>query len=134
VHRDSEDDYEFTGKRDAARNNSGQPVDHSGPDLGVGPTLPATSGLTPEACPPSSRTIDNDGTGDADGSDSSGREALDSSQGTSGWGSGGEAPRALARAALRSEGPALEIDEAAISALISFFKLLDEWDREANRQ
>jgi hypothetical protein len=33
-----------------------------------------------------------------------------------------------------AEGPALEIDEAAISALISFFKLLDEWDREAKRQ
>lgn len=33
-----------------------------------------------------------------------------------------------------AEGPALEIDEAAIFALISFFKLLDEWDREAKRQ
>jgi hypothetical protein len=85
---------EFTGKRDAARNNSGQPVDHSGPDLGVGPTLPATSGRTPEACPPRSRS-DNDGTGDTDGSDSSRREALDSSQGKSGG--------ASASAKLRSE-------------------------------
>lgn len=96
----SEDD--FTGKRDAARNNSGQTVDHSVPDLGVGPTIPATSGRNPEACPPSSRPIDNDGAGDIDGSDSS-REALDSSQGKSGWGAGGEAPKASARAELRSE-------------------------------
>src|SRR5438270_3056637 len=92
-----------TGKRDAVRNNSGQPVDHSGPDLGVGPTNSATSGRNPEACPPRSRLIDNDVIGDTDGSDSSRREALDSSQGKSGWGSGGEAPRTSARAELRSE-------------------------------
>jgi hypothetical protein len=30
--------------------------------------------------------------------------------------------------------PAPEIDDAAISALISFFQLLDEWDREAKQQ
>jgi hypothetical protein len=82
-----------TGKRDAARNNSGQRVDHSLPDLGVGPTNSETSGRNPEACPPSSRTIDNDGTGDADGSNSSWREALEGSQGKSGG----------ARAELRSE-------------------------------
>jgi hypothetical protein len=80
----SHDDDEFTGKRDAARNNSGQPVDHSGPDLGVGPTIPATSGRNPEACPPRSNSIDNDGAGDTDGSDSSRREALEGSQGKSG--------------------------------------------------
>jgi hypothetical protein len=90
-----EEQFDHTGKRDAARNNSGQRVDHSLPDLGVGPTLPATSGLNPEACPPLSRSIDNDGAGDTDGSDSSRREALDSSQGKSGG--------ASARAKLRSE-------------------------------
>jgi hypothetical protein len=42
-----------TGKRGAVRNNSGLPVDHSGPGLGVGPTTPSTAGRTPEACPPS---------------------------------------------------------------------------------
>ena len=41
------------GKRGAVRNNSGQPVDHSGPGLGVGPTTPLTAGRKPEACPPS---------------------------------------------------------------------------------
>jgi hypothetical protein len=40
-----------TGKRSAVRNNSGEPVDHSGPGLGVGPTTPPTAGRTPEACP-----------------------------------------------------------------------------------
>jgi hypothetical protein len=40
------------GKRNAVRDNSGLPVDHSGPELGVGPTTPATSGRNPEACPP----------------------------------------------------------------------------------
>ena len=97
----SHEDEELTGKRDAARNNSGQPVDHSGPDLGVEPTNSETSGRNPEACPPCIRSIDNAGAGDTDGSDGSRREALDSSQGKSGWGSGGEAPRA--RAELRSE-------------------------------
>jgi hypothetical protein len=99
----SHDDDQLTGKRDAARNNSGQTVDHSVPDLGVGPTNSETSGRNPEACPPRSQSIDNDGAGDTDGSDGSRREALDSSQGKSGWGSGGEAPRARARAKLRSE-------------------------------
>ena len=40
------------GKRGAVRNNSGLPVDHSGPGLGVGPTTPPTAGRKPEACPP----------------------------------------------------------------------------------
>src|SRR5438270_6931089 len=125
-----------TGKRDAVRNNSGQPVDHSGPDLGVGPTNSATSGRNPEACPPRSRSIDNDGKGEADGSDSSRREALDSSQGKSGG--------ASARAKLRSEAEqrtsfdSKEINTYTslpaafhnVSALIAFFKLLDSWDRE----
>ena len=42
------------GKRGAVRNNSGLPVDHSGPGLGLGPTTPATAGRKPEACPPPS--------------------------------------------------------------------------------
>lgn len=46
------------GKRGAVRNNSGEPVDHSGPGLGVGPTTPATTGRKPEACPP--RVLDVD--------------------------------------------------------------------------
>src|SRR6266849_10270203 len=42
------------GKRGAVRNNSGLPVDHSGPGLGVGPTTPPTAGRKPAACPPTS--------------------------------------------------------------------------------
>lgn len=38
------------GKRGAVGNNSGEPVDHSGPGLGR-PTTPPTAGRTPEACP-----------------------------------------------------------------------------------
>jgi hypothetical protein len=41
-----------TGKRGAVRNNSGAPVDHSGPELRVGPTTPATADRKSEACPP----------------------------------------------------------------------------------
>jgi len=72
------------GKRGAVRNtNSGEPVDHSGPDLGVGPTSPATSDRKSGACPPDFAV----------------------SQGKSGWGSGGEAPSAASGASggLRSE-------------------------------
>lgn len=43
------------GKRNAARNNSGESVHQSDPGLRVGPTLPATSGQTPEACPSTSQ-------------------------------------------------------------------------------
>jgi hypothetical protein len=42
----------YMGKRGAVRNNSGEPVTHSGPGLGVGPTTPMTAGRKPEACPP----------------------------------------------------------------------------------
>ena len=72
---DLQGDSHEMGKRGAARNNSGLPVDHSGPDLGVGPTTPATAGRKPEACPPGSL-----------------------SQGKSGWGSGGEAPSSASEA------------------------------------
>ena len=43
-----------TGKRGAARNNSGLPVDDSGPGLRVGPRTPATADRTSEACPSAS--------------------------------------------------------------------------------
>lgn len=51
---------EHTGKRGAVRNNSGLPVDHSGPELRVGPTTPATADRKSEACPPN---FDGDGVG-----------------------------------------------------------------------
>jgi hypothetical protein len=47
-------DSDNTGKRSAARINSGLPVDDSGPGLRVGPTAPATADRTSEACPPDS--------------------------------------------------------------------------------
>src|ERR1017187_6616819 len=46
------DGNDNTGKRGAVRNNSGAPVDHSGPGLRVGPTTPATADRKSEACPP----------------------------------------------------------------------------------
>ena len=46
------DGNDNTGKRGAVRNNSGEPVDHSGPGLRVGPTTPATADRKSEACPP----------------------------------------------------------------------------------
>lgn len=46
------------GKRGEVRNNSGLPVDHSGPGLRVGPTTPATADRKSEACPPDSLGAD----------------------------------------------------------------------------
>lgn len=45
------------GKRGEVRNNSGLPVDHSGPGLRVGPTTPATADRKSEACPPNSLAV-----------------------------------------------------------------------------
>src|SRR5438552_13990725 len=71
-----------TGKRGAVRNKAGEPVDHSGPDLGVGPGTPATSGRIPEACPP---ILDvNREASDIAGVNTTQREALRLSQGKSG--------------------------------------------------
>jgi hypothetical protein len=123
------------GKRDAVRNNSGLSVDHSDPDLGVGPTNPPTSGRNSEACPPISVSIENAGADNTD--DTVRREALDRSQGKSG--------DARARASLRSEAEQRRTSFASdehdfytpdpadphnISTLIRFFNLLDRWDRE----
>jgi hypothetical protein len=55
------------GKRGAVRNNSGLPVDHSGPGLGVGPTTPATAGRKPEACPPHTFSQHKSGRGSGGG-------------------------------------------------------------------
>jgi hypothetical protein len=70
------------GKRGAVRNNSGEPVDHSGPGLRVGPGTPNTSGRNPEACPPDLHAV---GVGFDVGADVS--------QHKSGRGSGGGTPR-----------------------------------------
>jgi hypothetical protein len=64
------------GKRSAVRNNSGLPVDHSGPGLGVGPTPPLTTGRKPEACPPSQH---KSGQGSGDGVPGGGEAAVLSS-------------------------------------------------------
>jgi hypothetical protein len=54
---DLEHGDKHTGKRGAVQNNSGLPVDHSGPGLRVGPGTPITSGRNPEACPPDFRGV-----------------------------------------------------------------------------
>ena len=36
--------------------------------------------------------------------------------------------------ALAQETPVAKLDEVAISALIRFFQVLDQWDREAKKQ
>jgi len=67
------------GKRGEVRNNSGQPVDHSGPGLGVGPTTPPTAGRKPEACPPISASQHKSGQGSGDGVPGGGEAAVVSS-------------------------------------------------------
>ena len=67
------------GKRGAVRNNSGQPVDHSGPELGVGPTTPPTAGRKPEACPPNPYSQRKSGRGSGGSTPSGGAAAVPSS-------------------------------------------------------
>lgn len=111
-----------TDERDAVRNNTGQPVSHSGPGLAVGPTLPQTTGRTPGARPPSSP---------AEGG------VLCQPKSVQGGGDGipAEGARACACAEESSEREALaasDLDDYSISLLIEFFLILDEWDRAAN--
>jgi hypothetical protein len=99
------DDEDHTGKRSAVRNtNSGEPVDHSGPDLGVGPINPATSDRKPEACPPVSQSTGDVNTDNTSSGVYAQREAL-VSQGKSGQGSGDGVPGVTSAASgvLRSE-------------------------------
>jgi len=72
-------DIRKMGKRGAVRNNSGLPVDHSGPGLEVGPTTPPTAGRKPEACPPSLPFQHKSGQGSGDGVPGGGGAAVGSS-------------------------------------------------------
>ena len=88
-----EADCSYTGKRAAVRNNSGEPVDHSGPGLRVGPTNPATADRKSEACPPGfdslvSQHKSGQGSGDGVPGDASGASGVLRSEATQGgWGS-----------------------------------------------
>ena len=103
------DALQYTGERDAVRNNTGQTVSHSVPGLAVGPTLPPTTGRTPGARPPAfpagggSTCQPKSVPGFGDGVPEENRE----------------------RAALAAN----ELDDLAVSQLIELFQLLDEWDR-----
>jgi len=46
---------QLMGQPRAVRVNSGQPVDHSGPGVAVGPTAPVSAGRKPDAGPPTFR-------------------------------------------------------------------------------
>lgn len=111
-----------TDERDAVRNNTGQPVSHSGPGLAVGPTLPETTGRTPGARPPSFP---------AEGG------VLCQPKSVQGCGDGipAESARDSACAEETCEHEVLaasDLDDYSTSLLIEFFLILDEWDRAAN--
>jgi hypothetical protein len=98
-----------TGERDAVRNNTGLTVSHSVPGLAVGPSIPPTTGRTPEARPP---VLTAEG----------GIPCQPKSVPGCGAGSSTEN---CEREALASN----ELDDIAVSELIHLFQLLDEWDR-----
>jgi hypothetical protein len=87
-------------KRSAVGLKSGKPVDNSGPVLRR-PTPPATAGRTPEAC------------------------SFLPPQPKSWPLCGAPSPAGAER-----EAPAPLLDQTAVEQLISFFRMLDEWDRE----
>jgi hypothetical protein len=111
----------LTGERDAVRIDSGSPVDHSGPGLTVGPTLPATTGRKPVARLPVFHNTDQ--------SPYEVKERREAAicQPKSGQGCGDSVPASDEREAL-----ALSFDDFSISQLREFFELLDRWDREAH--
>ena len=99
------------GERNAVGPNSGETVDQSVPGLRR-PTTPATVGRKPKArpCPSQHKT----GGGSGPGPDIEiEREALDTSS-----------PSA--------KRDAVELDDKAISEILDFFRLLDQWDREGS--
>jgi hypothetical protein len=102
------------GKWNAAPMKSGQPVDHSDPELRVGPTLPATAGRKPETCPASQRK--------------SGRECEGGTLAIV----GGEAAESTTLIQL----PPLPepLDTESLSRVIGFFRKLDQWERQTTSQ
>jgi hypothetical protein len=120
-----------TGERDAVRiPNSGLPVDHSGPGLRVGPTLPATAGRKPEARLPiisaPVHSVENIGVKES--------RAAGLSQRKSGQGFGDRVPVNVEREAFALGAFPAELDPASISQMRELFELLDRWDRESNAQ
>ena len=87
-------------KRSAVGLKPGTPVANSGPVLRR-PTHPATAGRKPEACSSPAQP--------------------------KGWPGGGAGSPAETT---EREAPALELDDAAVSTLLEFFQILDEWDRD----
>lgn len=106
----------MTVKRDAARTKSGKSVDHSDPELRVGPTLPLTAGRNPEACP-SCITSQR----------KSGRERESGALATRGGAAAHRTPT--------EQPPSSEpLDADSVSRLIGFFRKLDQWDRQITSQ
>jgi hypothetical protein len=91
---------QMRNKRSAVGLKSGVPVGNSGPVLRR-PTSPATAGRNPEACSSPAQPKSWPGCGAGSSAEGAEREAS-----------------------------ALELDDAAVSTLLEFFQILDEWDRE----
>ena len=98
-----------TGERDAVRNNTGETVSHSVPGLAVGPTLPLTTGRTPGARLPVLPAAGGH---------------LCQPKSVPGFGAGSPEEN-CEREALATN----DLDDFAVSQLIQFFQMLDEWDR-----
>ncbi len=115
-----------TGERNAVRiEKSGLPVDHSGPELRVGPTLPATAGRKPEARPPIYSAISPLSAGSSGLKET---RAAGLSQRKSGPKRGHEVPASITDV----QGTPVALDDHSISDLLSFFRTLDRWDQEAH--
>jgi hypothetical protein len=97
------------GERDAVRSKSGQTVSHSVPGQAVEPSIPPTTGRKPGSRPSAFPAA-------------GGFTCLPKS--VPGLGAGGPEEN-REREALASA----DLDDFAVSQLIQFFQLLDEWDR-----
>jgi hypothetical protein len=103
------DENDNTGKWGAVRTNSGLPVDHSGPELRVGPTTPATADRKSETCPPDFDEVGVDvgvGVGGPISQRKSGRES------ESGALSGASEASDVLRSAATQRGPSLVLNQS----------------------
>jgi hypothetical protein len=112
----------YLDEQSAVESKSGQPVHQSGPGLRR-PTSLRTSGRKPEACPCTPVLAESRKAGLSQpqtGQGAGRRPAIESER------------EAVGTSSASAKRDAVDLDDAAISQILDFFRLLNRWDQEGS--